>query len=111
MYMADDVALQYYRNQKVFEGSIELEKSGGVDLKPTSHGTGGALEDEKVRLSSILDKLNERFGTEFTETDFLSRDQVKEDMLNSEDNQQKAKKQYKRQFQICFRKIIHGLRY
>lgn len=40
VYMADDVALQYYRNQKVFEGSIELEKTGGFDLKPTSHGDG-----------------------------------------------------------------------
>ncbi len=104
IYMADDVALQYYRNQKVFEGSIELEKTGGVDLKPTSYGTGGAVEDEKVRLSSILDKLNERFGTEFTETDFLSRDQVKEDMLRSEDIQQKAKNNTKDNFKFAFEK-------
>ncbi|WP_410976479.1 type I restriction endonuclease subunit R [Bacillus pacificus] len=104
VYMADDVALQYYRNQKVFEGSIELEKTGGVNLKPTSHGTGGAVEDEKVRLSSILEKLNERFGTEFTETDFLSRDQVKEDMLNNEDIQQKAKNNTKDNFKFAFEK-------
>jgi len=104
IYMADDVALQYYRNQKVFDGSIELEKTGGVDLKPTSYGTGGAVEDEKVRLSSILDKLNERFGTEFTETDFLSRDQVKEDMLRSEDIQQKAKNNTKDNFKFAFEK-------
>lgn len=71
--MAYDVVLQYYRNQKVFEGSIELEKTGGV------------VEDEKISLSSILDRLNERFGTDFKKTDLLSRDQVKEDMLNSED--------------------------
>jgi type I restriction enzyme R subunit len=104
MYMADDVALQYYRNQKVFEGCIELEKTGGVDLKPTSHGSGGVVEDEKVRLSSILDKLNDRFGTEFTETDFLSRDQVKEDMLMSEDIQQKAKNNTKDNFKFAFEK-------
>lgn len=104
IYMADDVALQYYRNQKVFEGSIELEKTGGVDLKPTSYGTGGAVEDEKVRLSSILDKLNERFGTEFSETDFLSRDQVKEDMLKSQDIQQKAKNNTKDNFKFAFEK-------
>lgn len=104
IYMADDVALQYYRNQKIFEGSIELEKTGGVDLKPTTYGTGGAVEDEKVRLSSILDKLNERFGTEFTETDFLSRDQVKEDMLKSEDIQQKAKNNTKDNFKFAFEK-------
>lgn len=104
VYMADDVALEYYRNQKVFEGGIELEQTGGVDLKPTSHGAGGVVEDEKVRLSSILDKLNDRFGTEFTETDFLSRDQVKEDMLNSEDIQQKAKNNTKDNFKFAFEK-------
>ncbi|GEN82855.1 type I restriction endonuclease subunit R [Sporosarcina luteola] len=104
IYMADDVALQYYRNQKVFEGSIELEKTGGEELKPTSHGTAGVVEDEKVRLSSILDKLNDRFGTEFTETDFLSRDQVKADMLNSEDIQQKAKNNTKDNFKFAFEK-------
>lgn len=104
VYMADDVALEYYRNQKVFEGGIELEQTGGVDLKPTSHGAGGVAEDEKVRLSSILDKLNDRFGTEFTETDFLSRDQVKEDMLNSEDIQQKAKNNTKDNFKFAFEK-------
>ncbi|AQY37369.1 type I restriction endonuclease [Bacillus thuringiensis] len=104
IYMADDVALEYYRNQKVFEGGIELEQTGGVDLKPTSHGAGGVVEDEKVRLSSILDKLNDRFGTEFTETDFLSRDQVKEDMLNSEDIQQKAKNNTKDNFKFAFEK-------
>lgn len=104
VYLADDVALEYYRNQKVFEGSIELEKTGGVELDPQKHGAGSAPEDEKVRLSSILDKLNERFGTQFTETDFLSREQVKEDMLNDEDLRQKAKNNTKENFKFAFEK-------
>lgn len=102
--MADDVALEYYRNQKVFEGSIELEKTGGVELDPQKHGAGGAPEDEKVRLSSILDKLNERFGTQFTETDLLSREQVKEDMLHDEEIRQKAKNNTKENFKFAFEK-------
>ena len=106
VYMADDVALQYYRNQKVFDGSIELEITGGQELKPTSHGTAGVVEDEKVRLSSILDKLNDRFGTEFTLTDFLSRDQVKADMISSEDIQQKAKNNTKDNFKFAFEKTF-----
>ncbi len=106
IYMADDVALQYYRNQKVFEGSIGLDITGGQELKPTSHGTAGVVEDEKVRLSSILEKLNDRFGTEFTVTDFLSRDQVKADMINSEDIQQKAKNNTKDNFKFAFEKTF-----
>ncbi|MDR4229251.1 type I restriction endonuclease subunit R [Bacillus mojavensis] len=104
VYLADDVALEYYRNQKVFEGSIELEKTGGYDLDPQEHGAGGAAEDEKVRLSNVLEKLNERFGTQFTETDFLSREQVKEDMLNDEDIRQKAKNNTKENFKFAFEK-------
>jgi len=106
VYLADDVTLEYYRNQKVFEGGIELEKTGGYDLTPQKHGIGGSGDDEKVRLSSILDKLNERFGTQFTETDFLSREQVKEDMLNSEDIREKAKNNTKENFKFAFEKTF-----
>lgn len=106
IYLADDVALEYYRNQKVFEGSIELEKTGGLELDPQKHGAGGAVEDEKVRLSSILEKLNDRFGTEFSETDYLSREQVKEDILNSDDIQQKAKNNTKENFKFAFERTF-----
>lgn len=106
VYLADDVTLEYYRNQKVFEGGIELEKTGGYDLNPQKHGIGGSGDDEKVRLSSVLDKLNERFGTQFTETDFLSREQVKEDMLNSEDIREKAKNNTKENFKFAFEKTF-----
>ena len=106
VYLADDIALEYYRNQKVFEGSIELEKTGGIELDPQKHGAGGVAEDEKVRLSSVLEKLNERFGTTFTETDFLSREQVKEDMLNDDDLRQKAKNNTKENFKFAFEKTF-----
>ena len=50
--------------------------------------------------------MNERFGTDFTETDFLSRDQVKEDMLNSDDIKQKAKNNTKDNFKFAFEKTF-----
>jgi len=105
VYLADDVALEYYRNQKVFEGEIGLEKTGGTDLDPQKYGAGVA-EDEKVYLSSILDKLNERFGTEFTESDFLSREQVKQDMLNDDNMRQKAANNTKENFKFAFEKTF-----
>src|SRR5699024_5767744 len=66
---ADDVALEYYRNDKVFEGNIDLEQQGKADLETTQHAGGGAAEEEMERLSSILERINERFGTEFTHAD------------------------------------------
>ncbi|KIO58367.1 Type I restriction-modification system, restriction subunit R [Caldibacillus thermoamylovorans] len=62
------------------------------------------VKGEKVRLSTIVEKLNERFGTDFTETDFLSREQVKKDMLKSEDIQEKAKNNTKENFKFAFEK-------
>ena len=61
-------------------------------------------EDEQVRLSSILEKLNDRFATDFSETDFLSRVQVKEDMMKSDDILQKAKNNTKDNFKFAFEK-------
>lgn len=106
VYLADDVALEYYRNQKVFEGSIELEKTGGVELDPQRHGAGGAVEDEKTMLSSILEKLNERFGTEFTEEDLLFDEQVVSSMTKSEDVQVRAKNNSYDNFRLAMKERI-----
>lgn len=58
------------------EGSIDLS-DGEVDpLKgPTDVGTARAQDDDVV-LSSLIDKLNERFGTDFTGADQLFFDQI-----------------------------------
>jgi len=73
----DEVALQYFRVQQMTEGSIDLS-DGEVDpLKgPTDVGTARA-PDEEVILSSLIAKLNERFGTDFTEADQLFFDQIR----------------------------------
>lgn len=106
VYLADDVALQYYRNEKIFEGNISLNPDGETKLKPASHGKGQSAEEEKERLSSIIDRLNERFGTEFSETDKLSRDQIKEDMINNEDLAQKAQSNTRENFKFSYEKAF-----
>ena len=73
----DDVQLKYYRLQKISEGKIDLSHGEAEPLAgPTEVGTGSA--DEEVQLSTLVDKLNERFGTEFTLADQLFFDQVRE---------------------------------
>ena len=44
----------------------------------------GKAKDEKAPLSEIVDVLNERFGTAFTEEDRLFFQQIKEKACNSE---------------------------
>lgn len=73
----DDVALKFFRIQQMNSGAIDLS-AGEVDpLKgPTDVGTAGE-KDVKVPLSTLVGKLNERFGTDFTEADQLFFDQVR----------------------------------
>ncbi|UQQ36180.1 type I restriction endonuclease subunit R [Paenibacillus polymyxa] len=106
VYLADEVALEYYRNTMVFEGSISLQVQGGAELKPTSHGGGGGKEEPIDKLSSIINRLNDRFGTEFTETDRLSYEQIVEDIINNDDLAQKAKNNTKENFKFSYEKAF-----
>ena len=84
VYLADDIALEYYRNNKVFEGSIDLDEKGQVDLDPAAHAGGGAPEEEMERLSVILEQFNERFGTEFSHADKIM-EEMEEHMANDDE--------------------------
>src|SRR5204862_3564766 len=76
----DEIALEYYRLQKLSEGAISLTKSSESALRVAADvGTGGSKSDE-VALSQLIDLLNEQFGTEFTAADQLFFDQIEEAM-------------------------------
>ena len=80
----DEVALRFYRLQQVYEGSIGLGEGEPEPLKgPTDVGTARA-KDEEVTLSSLIDRLNERFGTDFNEADQLFFDQIRVSAENDE---------------------------
>ena len=106
VYLADDVALEYYRNEKVFEGSISLEVRGGAELPPVSNAKGAMPEEETEKLSSIIDRLNERFGTEFTKSDYLTKEQLAMDMIDNEELIQKAKNNTKENFKFAYEKVF-----
>ncbi|ASK61344.1 restriction endonuclease subunit R [Virgibacillus phasianinus] len=106
VFLSDDVALEYYRNEKTFEGSIMLNETGGEYLTPGQYGSAAGGEEEKERLSSIIDRMNDRFGTEFTVVDKLSRDQIVEDMKANEDLAQKAKSNTKDNFKFSFNRTF-----
>ena len=80
----DEVALQFFRLQQMTEGSIDLSGGEAYPLKgPTDVGTALVREGD-VALSVLIDRLNERFGTDFTEADQLFFDQVRVAAENNE---------------------------
>ena len=80
----DEVALQFFRVQQMSEGSIDLTDGNADPLKgPTDVGTAG-IKIQEEKLSSLIDRLNERFGTDFTDADQLFFDQVRATAESSE---------------------------
>lgn len=105
----DEVALKFYRLQKISEGAIELATGVGGKLKgPTAVGTGRGRDDE-VELSRLIDILNERFGTDFKPADQLFLDSVREDALANEELREAAAANTIDNFKYVFSKALEGL--
>lgn len=83
-HLGDEVALEYYRLQKISEGMIELQKGTEMPIMPISEAGTKKDKDEYARLSEIIKLLNDRFGTDFTEADKLFFDQIEEEMVADE---------------------------
>lgn len=104
----DEVELQYYRLQKISEGAIDLRAGEPEALYgPTEVGTGQA--DEDVQLSTLVDQLNERFGTEFTPADQLFFDQVRETAVANKKLRQAAMANTIENFEPVFNKQLENL--
>ena len=99
----DDVKLAYYRLTKTHEGSTSLEpgESGAV-AGPTAVGTGRPKQEDMVALSQLVDVLNERFGTDFTEEDQLFFEQIVGDLKHDEQLGDQARNNTIDQFKLAF---------
>lgn len=108
--LGDEVDLQYYRLQRVFSGAIDLaDEQGEYTVKsPTDVGTGKA-KDEKAPLSEIIEILNNRFGTSFTEEDRLFFEQIKEKASNTPEVIQLRQANPFDKFQLGLRQMLEDL--
>jgi type I restriction enzyme R subunit len=107
-HLEDEIELQYYRLQKISEGQIDLNTGDGKPLKgPSDVGTGD--EDEKIKLSELIDLLNERFGTDFTQADQLFFDQIQEEAIENETLKAAAAANSREDFRYVFEKTFEGL--
>jgi type I restriction enzyme R subunit len=105
----DEVRLEYYRLQKISEGSISLNQGQAQALKgPLDVGT-HVVRETPIELSRLIDILNERFGTDFTDSDQLYFDQIREAAVESADLRQAAEANPLEKFQILFRNILQSL--
>ncbi|CAN5618247.1 DEAD/DEAH box helicase family protein [soil metagenome] len=107
--LGSDVALHYYRLQQIAFGAINIREGEPEGVKsPTDVGTGKAPE-KKAPLSEIIEVLNSRFGTEFTEEDRLFFEQIKEKAVKSQKVIDTALSNPLDKFQLGVKKLIEDL--
>lgn len=87
----DEIALEYYRLQKIKEGAIELTKNEDGGLSGITEAGLKRQKEEEALLSEIIGLLNDRFGTEFEEADKLFFDQIEAELLEDETLKLQAK--------------------
>ena len=105
----DDIRLEYYRLQKISEGSISLNISNKYLLDgPTEVGT-GMVHEEPVLLSRLVDLVNERFGTEFNQADQYFFDQLIETAILDEDIILAAQVNPEDKFELVFKNLLENL--
>jgi type I restriction enzyme R subunit len=105
----DDVRLEYYRLQKISEGSISLNAGTARALDgPTEVGT-GLLREEILVLSRLIDIVNERFGTDFNNADQLFFDQIVEIAITDERLKEAAAVNPGDKFELVFKNLLETL--
>jgi hypothetical protein len=105
----EEVELDYYRLQKISEGSINLAEGYAKPLDgPREVGT-GEVREAYVTLSRLIDLINEHFGAELSEADQLFFDQIAEAASQNESLRKAAEVNSLDKFQLVFRQVLESL--
>jgi type I restriction enzyme R subunit len=105
----DEVRLEYYRLQKISEGSISLSDGRAKPLDGPSEVGGGVAREDSIALSRLIDVVNDRFGTDFNEADQLFFDQIIEEAIRVDALQQAARANPIEKFRLVFKQVLESL--
>ena len=105
----EEVELDYYRLQKISEGSISLNEGYAKPLDGPREVGSGMVREEPVSLSRLIDIINQRFGGELNDADQLFFDQITEAASQNESLQKAAEVNSLDKFQLVFRQVLESL--
>lgn len=105
----DSVRLEYYRLQKISEGSISLNTNKQYKLDGPTDVATGMVREEAISFSRIVDVVNERYGTDFTQADQYFLDQIIETAIQNEDIIQAAQANPQDKFTLMFKNVLQQL--
>jgi type I restriction enzyme R subunit len=105
----DEVRLEYYRLQKISEGSISLGEGYARPLDGPDEVGSGVVREQPITLSRLIDLLNARFGTDFNQADQLFFDQLTEVAVGDERLQRAAQVNPEDKFSLVFSSLLESL--
>ena len=105
----DEVRLEYYRLQKISEGSISLGDGDAQRLDGPAEVGSGLARPQPVPLSQLIDIVNERFGTDFNQADQLFFDQIVAVAMTDDGLQQAAIVNPDDKFELVFKNLVERL--
>ncbi len=105
----DEVRLEYYRLQKISEGSISLDEGKAQPLDGPAEVGSGLVREVAVPLSQLIDVVNQRFGTDFNQADQLFFDQIVEAAVGDDGLRQAAAVNPETKFELVFKNLLERL--
>ena len=105
-----EVELTHLRHQMTFSGTLSLTSELGEVRSFFGEGKGGQQELDMEHLSSIVEVLNERFGTDLTDVDKLLFDQFEESWVADGELSDQAQNNSIENFRLVFdRKFLQTI--
>jgi type I restriction enzyme, R subunit len=105
----EEIQLEYYRLQKISEGSISLHEGYATPLDGPKDIGSGRVRENDVPLSRLIDLINERFGENLNEADQLFFDQITEAAALVEAISKAAQANPQEKFQLVFDRVLESL--
>ncbi len=108
--LGTEVELTHLRHQMTFSGPLSLSAEMGEVRSFSGDGSGGQQELDLERLSSIVEVLNDRFGTSLTDVDALLFDQLEESWVADGELADQARNNTIENFRLVFdRKFLQTI--
>lgn len=102
----NEVALEYYRLQKIAEGDLVLQVQGMHELDPITEAGIGREKEEKDKLSNIINLLNEKYNFDFTDQDRLYFEQIEQALYENEELKIRAINNPIENFKYAFEEVF-----
>ncbi len=100
-----DIELQYYRINKISQGTIPLDK--GKPLPDPGTGEVISEDDELTPLSQVIERFNERFGTDFSKDDKIP-DLMEESILAEDSARKGAQVNTMGAYEVIFNEVFES---